>query len=110
MPFPKIRIRAGLPFRFTTALGEMELRKGPVKSGPEMMTNFLEVASLAEDSTWRLGEDEGLLPGYESIVTPGYELVDLANPACEKPLKTILEALAAAPGVETVAEEIPVSL
>jgi hypothetical protein len=110
MATPKIRIPAGLPFRFATSLGEMELRKGPVALEPEVIPNFLELAAVAGVSAWRLGEDDGLSPGYESVITPGYELVDLANPACEKSLRVILEALATAPGVETIAEEVPLSL
>lgn len=94
-------------------LGEVELRRGPNTAGQEIVLNYLEVAlKHTEEKTWRLGEDGGLLPGYESILASGYDLVDLANPTCDEMLRFILESLAKAPGVELmpVPEEVPLGL
>lgn len=110
---PRIKISAGLPFHFAMELGAVELRKAPTSTGHEMVLNYLEVAlKHIDEKTWRLGEDGGLLPGYESIVASGYELVDLGNPTCDDTLRSILESLAKAPGVELMPtpEEVPLGL
>ena len=83
----------------------MELRKGPLVVGTEIVPHFLEISTAdPEEKSRRLGDDGNLLPGYESILStgPGYQLVDLLNPWCDESLGIILKTLATAPGVETV--------